>query len=114
MLNGAHNDGRRRAGNWLFGYGRSLAGPSVTRKCDKGVPRHGGAADAEAFRLCGVEDLVSALKPNGEAWARGTVPVTLAGVADTVQQYRSRNVRNGNSYPKIVGGLSWRMQTVRV
>lgn len=79
MFNGAHNDGGRRAGNRPFGCGWYLAGQSGTHKRNKGLLSHWGADDSDAFSLSGVEDLVLALQPNGEAWERDIVPAILVG-----------------------------------
>jgi len=79
MFHGTHSDGRRRAGNRSFGCGWYLAGPSGTQKRNKALLRHRGADDSDAFSLSGVEDLVLALRPNGEAGARDIAPAMLAG-----------------------------------
>src|SRR5256714_7657092 len=49
------------AGNGPFGFGWSLALPSITRKTDKGLPRYGDAGTADTFILSGAEDLVPLL-----------------------------------------------------
>src|SRR5256884_3543935 len=49
------------AGNGPFGFGWSLALPSITRKTDKGLPQYADAEESDTFILSGAEDLVPAL-----------------------------------------------------
>jgi virulence plasmid B protein len=49
------------SGNGPFGFGWSLALPSVTRKTAKGIPRYGDAPEADVFLLAGADDLVPVL-----------------------------------------------------
>src|SRR5437763_1131350 len=46
------------AGNGPFGFGWSLALPSITRKTDKGLPRYQDDEESDVFILSGAEDLV--------------------------------------------------------
>jgi RHS repeat-associated protein len=88
------------AGNGPFGFGWSLAVPSITRKTDKGLPQYYDAAEAEAdvFVLSGAEDLVPEFKKDaGGNWIveadKHVVfdePRTVDGVIFTVRRYRPR------------------------
>ncbi|CAA6807395.1 MAG: insecticidal toxin complex protein [uncultured Thiotrichaceae bacterium] len=49
------------SGNGIFGFGWSLALPSITRKTDKGLPRYRNAEESDTFILSGAEDLVPVL-----------------------------------------------------
>ncbi len=60
------------SGNGPFGFGWSLALPSVTRKTDKGLPRYFDAAESDVFILSGAEDLVPLLAPGGERFEDDT------------------------------------------
>ncbi|MFE6737737.1 SpvB/TcaC N-terminal domain-containing protein [Streptomyces tubercidicus] len=53
------------SGNGPFGFGWSLALPSITRKTDKGLPRYRDADESDVYVLSGVEDLVPVLRPDG-------------------------------------------------
>ena len=46
------------SGNGPFGFGWSLALPSITRKTDKGLPQYFDTEDSDVFILSGAEDLV--------------------------------------------------------
>src|SRR5215472_12701950 len=46
------------SGNEPFGFGWSLALPSITRKTDKGLPRYEDTQESDTFILSGAEDLV--------------------------------------------------------
>src|SRR5437899_5269639 len=50
------------AGNGPFGFGWSLALPSITRKTDKGLPQYQDAEESDVFILSGAEDLVPVFK----------------------------------------------------
>lgn len=54
------------AGNGPFGFGWTLALPSITRKTEKGLPRYLDAVESDTFILSGAEDLVPVLGPEGE------------------------------------------------
>ena len=58
------------AGNGPFGFGLSLALPSITRKTDKGLPQYGDAEESDTFILSGAEDLVPLLVKNNGQWVR--------------------------------------------
>src|SRR6266705_175309 len=58
------------AGNGPFGFGWSLALPSLTRKTDKGLPQYLDAQESDAFILSGAEDLVPLLVKNNGQWVR--------------------------------------------
>src|SRR6266702_576447 len=60
------------AGNGPFGFGWSLALPSITRKTDKGLPRYLDAEESDTFILSGAEDLVPVLAEAGGKWQRPT------------------------------------------
>lgn len=49
------------SGNGPFGFGWSLAVPSVSRKTDKGLPRYADAQESDVFVLSGMDDLVPQL-----------------------------------------------------
>ncbi|MEK6281257.1 MAG: SpvB/TcaC N-terminal domain-containing protein [Acidobacteriota bacterium] len=73
------------SGNGPFGFGWSLALPSVTRKTDKGLPRYFDAAESDVFILSGSEDLVPLLAPGGGRFEDDT---TAPGY--TIHRYRPR------------------------
>src|SRR5207253_2543487 len=56
------------SGNGPFGFGWSLALPSITRKTDKGLPRYQDAAESDVFMLSGAEDLVPLLVNKNGTW----------------------------------------------
>src|SRR5262245_10215891 len=60
------------SGNGPFGFGWSLALPSITRKTDKGLPQYFDAVDSDVFVLSGAEDLVPVYRqdPDG-TWVAG-------------------------------------------
>jgi hypothetical protein len=86
------------AGNGPFGFGWSLAVPSITRKTDKGLPKYQDATESDVFLLSGAEDLV----PEFEKDATGNwvikdgkhvihdKPRTVNGVVYRVRRYRPR------------------------
>src|SRR5258706_7734226 len=53
------------SGNGPFGFGWSLALPTITRKTDKGLPRYRDADESDVYMLSGAEDLVPVLQPDG-------------------------------------------------
>jgi len=65
------------AGNGPFGFGWSLAQPSITRKTDKGLPQYRDAEESDVFMLSGAEDLVpvlahSGVRPEAKPYSVGT------------------------------------------
>ena len=79
------------AGNGPFGFGWSLALPSITRKTDKGLPQYGDAEESDTFILSGAEDLVPLLVKNNGQWVRDVVPTrTLYGQQYSIHRYRPR------------------------
>ena len=50
------------SGNGPFGFGWSLALPTISRKTDKGLPRYQDAQDSDVFLFSGAEDLVPLLR----------------------------------------------------
>jgi len=52
------------SGNGIFGFGWSLALPSVTRKTEKGLPRYHDGLESDVFLLSGSEDLVPVPRPD--------------------------------------------------
>ncbi len=75
------------AGNGPFGFGWSLALPSITRKTDKGLPQYRDATESDVFILSGAEDLVPVLKADGTRWSATR---TVAGVEYQIHRYRPR------------------------
>jgi RHS repeat-associated protein len=73
------------AGNGPFGLGWNLSLPSITRKTDKGLPRYRDAEESDVFILSGAEDLVPALKDNGE---RDVVSGKIGADNYVVRRYR--------------------------
>ncbi|HVQ38196.1 MAG TPA: SpvB/TcaC N-terminal domain-containing protein, partial [Pyrinomonadaceae bacterium] len=72
-------------GNGPFGFGWSLALPSITRKTDKGLPQYDDARESDVFVLSGAEDLVPVLQPDGKRFRDET---TEPGF--TIHRYRPR------------------------
>lgn len=73
------------AGNGPFGFGWTLALPSITCKTDKGLPQYMDAQESDVFVLSGAEDLVPVLQADGQRHAdTASVPGFL------VQRYRPR------------------------
>ena len=57
------------SGNGPFGFGWSLALPSIARKTEKGLPRYLDESDSDTFILSGSEDLVPAYRQDaGGSW----------------------------------------------
>jgi len=75
------------AGNGPFGFGWSLALPSITRKTDKGLPQYRDATESDVFILSGAEDLVPVLNADGTRWSATR---TLDGVEYRIHRYRPR------------------------
>lgn len=78
------------AGNGAFGFGWSLALPSITRKTDKGLPRYDDAGSPDTFILSGAEDLVPALVETNGTWSQIENQRTLYGQDYRVRRYRPR------------------------
>jgi RHS repeat-associated protein len=78
------------AGNGPFGFGWSLAVPSITRKTDKGLPRYDDAGSPDTFILSGAEDLVPALAEAHGTWSQIENQRTLYGQDYRVRRYRPR------------------------
>ena len=79
------------AGNGPFGFGWSLALPSITRKTDKGLPQYRDAEESDVFLLSGAEDLVPVLVPTGATWSRAPKQHrTVDHIAYDIQRYRPR------------------------
>ncbi|WP_435858156.1 SpvB/TcaC N-terminal domain-containing protein [Streptomyces umbrinus] len=72
-------------GNGPFGYGWSLALPSITRKTDKGLPQYRDADESDVYILSGVEDLVPVLRPDGTRFVDDT-----SAPGYVVHRYRPR------------------------
>jgi RHS repeat-associated protein len=70
------------AGNGPFGFGWSVALPSITRKTDKGLPQYLDAIDSDVFILSGAEDLVPV--PGDPP------PRTVGGTTYRIRRYRPR------------------------
>jgi len=54
------------SGNGPFGFGWSLALPTIVRKTDKGLPGYRDGEESDVFVLSGAEDLVPVLDATGE------------------------------------------------
>lgn len=80
------------SGNGPFGFGWSLALPSISRKTDKGLAKYQDAVESDVFVLSGAEDLVPILAQNEQGvWVRETRPVrAVNGVLYRVARYRPR------------------------
>src|SRR5947209_10543666 len=79
------------AGNGPFGFGWSLALPSITRKTDKGLPQYVDAEESDIFILSGAEDLVPLLVENNGQWVRDVLPPrTVYGKQYSIHRYRPR------------------------
>jgi RHS repeat-associated protein len=78
------------AGNGPFGFGWSLALPSITRKTDKGLPQYDDAGVPDTFILSGAEDLVPVLVETNGAWTRAENLRTMHGRDYLIQRYRPR------------------------
>jgi len=79
------------AGTGPFGFGWSLALPSLTRKTDKGLPQYMDAEESDTFILSGAEDLVPLLVEDNGQWARDVLPPrTVYGKQYSIHRYRPR------------------------
>jgi RHS repeat-associated protein len=78
-------------GNGPFGFGWSLALPSITRKTEKGLPQYMDAGEADTFILSGAEDLVPLLVENNGQWIRDVFPPrTVYDKQYSIHRYRPR------------------------
>ncbi len=77
------------AGNGPFGFGWSLALPSVTRKTDKGLPRYFAEPD-DVFVLSGSEDLVPVLDEVRGTWRPVELQQSQGNREYVVRRYRPR------------------------
>ncbi|HEY5723852.1 MAG TPA: SpvB/TcaC N-terminal domain-containing protein [Allosphingosinicella sp.] len=73
------------SGNGPFGFGWSLALPSIARKTDKALPLYLDAEESDVFILSGSEDLVPVLEADG---SRHRDLTSAAGYA--IERYRPR------------------------
>src|SRR5437588_10457747 len=79
------------ASNGPFGFGWSIALPSITRKTDKGLPQYVDAEESDTFILSGAEDLVPLLIENNGQWVRDVLPPrTVYGQQYSIHRYRPR------------------------
>jgi RHS repeat-associated protein len=78
-------------GNGPFGFGWSLALPSITRKTDKGLPQYMDEAESDIFILSGAEDLVPLLVEHNGQWVPEVLPPrTVYGQQYSIHRYRPR------------------------
>jgi hypothetical protein len=80
------------SGNGPFGFGWSLALPSITRKTDKGLPRYNDDLESDTFILSGAEDLMPALLPSAaDGWIRDNIASrSVYGKQFNIHRYRPR------------------------
>ena len=79
------------SGNSPFGFGWSLALPSITRKTDKGLPQYEDAQESDIFILSGAEDLMPALVESAGQWTRDVIPARIVyGNQYAIHRYRPR------------------------
>ncbi|HEV2234299.1 MAG TPA: SpvB/TcaC N-terminal domain-containing protein, partial [Terriglobia bacterium] len=78
------------AGNGPYGFGWTLALPSITRKTDKGLPQYADARESDTFILTGAEDLVPLLVQNNGAWQRDVMTRTVYGRTYEIHRHRPR------------------------
>ena len=78
------------ASNGPFGFGWSLALPSLSRKTDKGLPQYADAEESDTFILSGAEDLVPLLVENDGQWTRDVASRTVYGQQYEIHRYRPR------------------------
>ncbi len=83
-------------GNGPFGFGWTLAQPSITRKTDKGLPRYDSALQPDVFLLSGVEDLIPALASAGDDLVPDTRTRRIWGRTYRIDRFR----------PRIEGGFA--------
>src|SRR5579859_2485736 len=88
QLSLSYNSG---SGNSPFGFGWSLALPSITRKTDKGLPQYNDSAESDIFILSGAEDLMPRLVQSNGKWTRDVLPPrTVYGKPYAIHRYRPR------------------------
>ncbi|CAG6396335.1 RHS repeat-associated protein [Actinacidiphila cocklensis] len=73
------------SGNGIFGFGWSLALPSITRRTDRGLPAYHDQQESDVFLLSEAEDLVPLLGPDG-----GYLDDTSIDPRYVVRRYRPR------------------------
>lgn len=73
------------SGNGPFGFGWSLALPTISRKTDKGLPQYRDTEESDIFILSGSEDLVPVLEADGERYED-----TTRSPEFTIHRYRPR------------------------
>lgn len=78
------------SGNGPFGFGWSLAQPSITRKTNKGLPRYNDAEESDIFILSGAEDLMPLLNENNGRWERDVSTRTVYSKKYSIHRYRPR------------------------
>ncbi|HEY7418933.1 MAG TPA: SpvB/TcaC N-terminal domain-containing protein, partial [Ktedonobacteraceae bacterium] len=78
------------AGNGPFGFGWSLALPSITRKTEKGLPQYVDGEESDTFVLSGAEDLVPLLIESNGQWSREVSTSTVYGKQYSIHRYRPR------------------------
>ncbi len=79
------------SGNGPFGFGWSLALPSIIRKTDKGLPKYQDGEESDTFILSGAEDLVPVLKKQGDGWDDEKIQDRMInGVTHRIKRYRPR------------------------
>jgi hypothetical protein len=78
------------SGNGPFGFGWSLALPSITRKTDKRLPQYVDAKESDTFILSGAEDLVPLLVENDSQWTRDVSSSTVYNKQYSIHLYRPR------------------------
>jgi Salmonella virulence plasmid 65kDa B protein len=79
------------SGNGPFGFGWSLAVPSITRKTDKGLPQYRDFEEGDVFILSGLEDLMSGLVFEAGDWKRDVAGLrTVFGQQHMLHRYRPR------------------------
>src|SRR5262245_17114465 len=78
------------AGNGPFGFGWSLALPSITRKTEKGLPRYVDAEESDTFILSDAEDLVPLLIEDNGLWKRDVSTQVVYGEQYSIHRYRPR------------------------
>ena len=77
-------------GNGAYGFGWTVALPTITRKTDKGLPQYNDARNSDIFVLAGAEDLMPMLIESDGTWNFDTAQRLHYGHQYQVQQYRPR------------------------
>ncbi len=78
-------------GNGPFGFGWSMAMPSITRKTEKCLPQYQDDQESDIFILSGAEDLMPALVYAAGQWTRDVTPTrSLYGNQYAIHRYRPR------------------------